>query len=258
MKNVWAWCGVWFEWSLMVVMMSNEWTICPDLGLLHLQEEEGKTAKTQSTSFWIKWRDLRIQKNKKKQDFPPGDDRSLSRVVKSAGRWERPVWTSCFTHWWICSCLWMKSKSSSLFTSKCKSLHYLLRSRRESRAAAAALQASSLRRSHGLHLFFTACGDAGSSICGSAAPPVSGFTVPPPRLPPPLSANTPLKKKPLPVYSVAAGREATRHLWKVNLVNVTIRATTLTIFLENWIKLRFVCFFNLHRLHRSQDTQQYS
>lgn len=69
MKNVWAWCGVWFEWSLMVIMMSNEWTICPDLGLLHLQEEEGKTAKTQSTSFWIKWRDLRIQKIKKKQIF---------------------------------------------------------------------------------------------------------------------------------------------------------------------------------------------
>lgn len=47
------------------------------------------------------------------------------------------------------------------------------------------------------------------------------------------------EKKPLPVYSVAASREATPHLWRVNLVNVTIRATTLTVFLENWIKLLF-------------------
>lgn len=59
---------------------------------------------------------------------------------------------------------------------------------------AGSVSALPAQRSHGLHLFFTACGDAGSSICGSAAPPVSGFTVPLPPLPPPLSANTPLKK----------------------------------------------------------------
>lgn len=32
MKDAWVCCRVWFEWSLMVLKMSNDWTICLFLG----------------------------------------------------------------------------------------------------------------------------------------------------------------------------------------------------------------------------------
>lgn len=140
----------------------------------------------------------------------------------------------------------MKSKSPSLLTSKYKSLHYLLRSRRESRAAAACRQRlcapgaaitrtafifHGLRRRWQLYLWL----GGGTSQWVYSSPAAAAAAI--------LSKHT-AEKKPLPVYSVAASREATQHLWKVNLVNVTIRATTIDCF-SGKLVLNYIFFFSI-------------
>lgn len=131
-----------------------------------------------------------------------------------------------------------EEQSPYLSTSKCKSLY--AEEKVDRWLFARSIFELPVRQLHGPHLFFTACEDAVSSICGSTPAPVCGFTVPSP-LPSPLSTNTPLKTK---SDTVAVSWESERHLRKGNLLDVMISVRT--FFFSQEICVKLLLYFSLY------------